>query len=215
MPPTVTAAAITDGYRSRLTLVRDATADALAGLLEGVDLNVTPGSLERQLQAWDQRALTLITASSEQAAALSTAYLPAFIRAGGGAPSVELAPAAVDPPDLSVVRSALLWRLGRLDGRGAAMHTATGTARRIARTTVSGSAVQTVARGIDVEPAISSWHRVTGRSCCSRCAALARHTYPSSSPMRSPHPGDRCTPEPVLAGIREAFMRRAPLVVAA
>lgn len=215
MPPTVTAAAITDGYRGRLTILRDTTADALAGMLENVDLDVRPGSLARQLQAWDARALALIGASSEQSAALSTVYLPAYIRAGGGEPSVALVPKVADPPDLSVVRSALLWRLGRLDGRGAAMHTATGTARRIARTTVSTSAVQTVARGIADEPAVSSWRPVTGRQCCERCAALATRTYPDSTPMFPRHPGDRCTPEPVLAGIREAFVRRAPLVVAA
>jgi hypothetical protein len=215
MPPTVTAAAITDGYRGQLTLVRDSVADALAGMLEGVDLDVRPGSLSRQLEQWGARAGALIAASSEQAAALSTVYVGAYIRAGGGEPSAELAPAAAAPPDLSVVRSALLWRLGRRDGRGAALYTATGTARRIARTTVSATAVRTLSVAYDVEPAVDRWRRVTSRSCCQRCAVLTTRTYPASTPMFLRHPGDRCTPEPVLAGVPERFTRQAPTVVAA
>lgn len=214
MPPTRAAAAVTDGYRRRIITLRDSTALAVVDLLGGVDFDVTPASLARQLEQWRSRAEVLALGAGRQASEQAVAYLSAYLVTGGADPlSTSLDPAEPPRPALQVVRGALLWRLGQGAGRELAMLTATAAAKRITRGTVSAGATLTLRDGIRREPQIDGWHRVTSSTCCSRCAGLARYRYSDRDDFDAAHPGDRCTPEPTVLGRAEVLRRQSPTVV--
>lgn len=212
MPPTRTAALVTDGYRRRLIDLRDATALAVAAMLDDVDLDVGPAGVTRELANWRTRATALTAAAGTQASTSTLAYLSAYLMAAGGSP---LTPMVQGPePDasgLSVVRGALLWRLGQGGGRALAMRTATATARRTARDVVGRAATQTLAEGIRRDPQITGWRRVTSASCCQRCADLAGRTFRDNADFVA-HSACRCSAEPTL-GRPETIRRAEPTVV--
>lgn len=213
MPPNRQAAAVTDGYRRRLIDLRDASALAVAALLDNVDLDLPPAGVSRDLNAWRTRAVALVTAAGVQASASTINYLSAYLMAAGGSPlTATVTPADPDPEGLSVVRGALLWRLGQGAGRAVAMRTATATARRVARTSIGRAATQTLAEGIRREPQITGWRRVTSASCCKRCADLAGQTYRDNADFDA-HDACRCSQEAVLLGRAETIRRQEPTVV--
>lgn len=215
MPPNAVAAALTDRYRRELTLVRETTVDAVTAMLaRGVDFDVGPLALERSLAGWGARAGILVTAAAAQSGEASLTYLGRYLAAGG----LDVTSPGVVPDaqvgDLAQVRSALLWRLSRREGREVALGTAEDVARRVGRTAIAEVVGAVLAEGIDVEPGIIGWRRVTGPRCCGRCAATSAVTSAATVRFALAHPGDRCTPEPVLAGVPEVLVRRAPTVVA-
>ncbi|HXH57734.1 hypothetical protein [Iamia sp.] len=214
MPPTRAAAATTDGYRRRLIDLRDATALAVAALLDDVDLDAGPAGVTRSLVRWRERATTITVAAGERASALTVAYLSAYLVASGASPTSAIVPEATpDPSLLRTVRPALLYRLGQGTGRTVAMRTATATALRGARETVGRAAVTTLADGIRLEPQITGWQRVTSGRCCSRCAVLAGRVFRDNEGFDR-HPACRCSHEPTVLGRAEAFRRQSPTVVA-
>lgn len=214
MPATRAAAAVTDGYRRRLIDLRDATAMAVAAMLEDVDLDLPPAGVTRELATWRSRSTALVTAAGTQASASTLAYLSAYLIASGASPlSVAVVPADPDPSGLTSVRGALLWRLGQGGGRALAMRTATATARRTARDVVGHAATETLAEGIRREPQITGWRRVTSGACCQRCADLAGRVYRDDASFDS-HSACRCTQESVVLGRAETLRRQEPTVVA-
>lgn len=213
MPPTRQAAAVTDGYRRRLIDLRDATALAVAAMLDDLDLDLGPAGVTRELASWRTRATTLAAASGSQASSLTLAYLSAYlVAAGGSALSASIEPAEPDPSGLAVVRGALLWRLGQGTGRALAMRTAAATARRTARDVVGRAATQTLSEGIRREPQITGWRRVTSASSCQRCADLSGRVFRDNADFNA-HSSCRCSQEPTVLGRPETLRRQEPTVV--
>lgn len=214
MPPTRTAALVTDAYRRRIVALRDATAEQIAVLLAQIDLDVTPASLALQLDRWRRRAERATQGAAERAADQSIAYLSTYLVASGASPvSVPLAPVVIGAPALATGRSALLWRLGQGAGRPVAVATATAMARRATRDVIGQSANRTLAEGIRREPQIDGWHRATSGTCCRRCADLSGTRYRDRDAFDPAHPACRCSPEPTVLGRAEALRRRPPDVV--
>lgn len=214
MPSTQAAAAVTDGYRARLLALRDSTALAIAALLSDVNLDARPTQLDRDLAAWRTRAATLAVATADQATALTLTYLSAYLVASG-AQRLSVTPDTERPiaSGLDVVRGAMLWRLGRRDGRGQAIASAAASARRVSRDIVTTSALSTLSSGIAAEPQITGWSRATSSSCCRRCADQAGQVFRDTAAMDR-HPSCRCTQEPTVLGRAETFRRQSPTVVA-
>lgn len=213
MPPSLAAAALTDGFRQQLTALRDGAADAAVGLLRGVDLDLSKPSLARAMLTWSDRSGAVASAVTQQAAVLSLAYVSAYLRVSG-APVEGKAAVSVAEPELEQVAPALWWRLGQGVGREAAVMTAESLVERVVRSAVGSSATETLAGAIHAEPAVSGWRAVSGPSSCGRCAAAVGTVRSDSARMTPHHPADRCTQEPVLRGVAERVTRSAPTVVA-
>ena len=213
MPPTRAAALVTDVFRRRLVNLRDATALEVVQMLDRLDFDVTPASLERQLEDWRRRSAVTAATAGAKAGEQSVAYLSAYLVASGASPlSVPVEPVQPRAPELTVVRNALLWRLGQGAGRAIAMQTAAATAKRVTRDTVGSGASRTLAAGIRREPQIDGWHRATSSVCCSRCADLTGVKYSDNDDFEAAHPACRCSPEPTVLARAETLRRLPPVI---
>lgn len=214
MPPSEQAAQATDAYRLRLVQVRDSTATAVGDGLVAVSLDLAPTRLDRALRDWQASSAELVEGARLRAAQASHGYLTAYLgTVGAMAPTAE-DPAAVDAAaKLLGARKALLYLLGRGDGRPAAQRYGRYVAERQARTLVAVAARDVLASGIRRSPQIVGWRRVTSTSTCDRCAKQSGHVYADHAPFAS-HDSCRCTAEPVIRGVPERLTRAAPTVVA-
>lgn len=215
MPATIEAAQATDAYRRRLMLVRDAAANAVAAGLVAVNLDLAPGALARSLGDWHDSSVEVIEGSRMRAADASRGYLTAYLSAVGlTAPIVDDPPAVDVAIELVAARKALLFMLGRGDGRVAAQRYGRYVAERQARTLIGEAARHVLAAGIEQSPEISGWRRVTATATCQRCATLARHFYTYRATFDG-HLSCRCTAEPVVRNMPELVVRAPAAVVAA
>jgi hypothetical protein len=215
VPTSQAAALVTNGFRVQLLQLRDTTGLAIAGLLDSIDLDLPPSALATALASWVRRAQVLVGSSQEQGGVMALQYLLAYLQTSGVDPAIEDVEPVVPRADpLTVVQGALFYRLGQSSGRGAAVTSAAAVAQRVARSAVQSAATSTIGLGMDRSPTVSGWRRATSSSCCARCAAAAaKGVHDAGDSFRAVHPADRCTQEPVVAGITERVLRAAPQVV--
>ena len=200
---------------------REATAAAVAGAWDGVDLDLRPSQLAAALAHWERDAAELVTSGQARVVDLTAAYLPAYLTASGVDPEPRLDPPqgviGVDPDGrdiralLAVATTGLLWELGRRSGRERARDVGRTYATRTARTAVSDAARGALTHAMDVHPAVTGWTRLTSAQSCQRCVADTGKVHAPAYRLRS-HPSCRCGQEPVLLN-RVGLRRATPAVV--
>jgi hypothetical protein len=214
MPPNEAAAAATAAYRSQLLAIRDHITRLTAGALAVIDLD---GDLEVQLERWTNEAEATVRLGQREAARLARAYVGTYLRAAGVEPPTPATPPTgsdLDDPEpfagntraaLATAPAALLWRLGRRDGRPAALASGVSRATRVTRTSVMEAARTVQQQRMEAEPRVVGWVRVTSSRPCGACLGATTRTV-SRKPLQI-HDSCRCTSEPVLRGIPEQMQR--------
>lgn len=215
MPANRDAAAVTAGYRRRLIRLRDRATRQAALTWRGIDLDAD--DLEAAFAAWvDDTAATVRTAQTE-ASRLSGVYLAAYLGASGVTPRWD----GPDPEahagrdagggrlaeGLRAAPAALLWRLGRGDGRTTAMASGVARLTRTTRTGVMGAARDTLREGMVAEPSVIGYRRVTSTRPCGACLAEAGEMVGEPGRALAFHGSCRCTQEAVLRGVTERARR--------
>jgi hypothetical protein len=221
VPATQLAAAVTDRYRGQVLAQSSATAAAVSGGLQQVDLDLSRSAIAAYMHRWASRSTTLITAAQGAAAGLSSVYVRSYLIASDApvdvGESVDLTAhvgLARDTTVEALVAAAakgLLWRLGQSVGRGSALSYGGALAKRAARVAVHDAARDTLTDLMVASPEIVGYRRVTATRTCGRCATAAERVY-HAKVLLPRHPSCRCTQEPVLS-TPARFARPAPAVV--
>lgn len=215
MPPNQEAAAVTARFRRNLLTLRDAVARSAAARLGNIDLDGGRQAINDQVAEWIRSTALLLGLAQQQAARLANDYVSGYMAAAGLTPAVDIdlgAHVGKDPTGAALaaaVRSApvaMLWRLGRGDGRAAAMASGMDRTIRVTRGAVMTSARGVTAERIDREPRISGWRRVTASRPCGACLARAGVLMTSAVVFES-HDRCGCHAEPVLKGVPERVQR--------
>ena len=215
MPPNAEAEALTRTFRRQLLGLRDAVTRTVAFRLRDIDLTEDRAAIERQIREWQRESLLLVALAQRQAASLADSYVSGYMAVGGLTPDVSVDIDAHIGTDLSgrplavALRTApvaLLWRLGRGDGRSAAVTTGMDRAIRVTRGSVMVSSRSVVAERVEREAKITGWRRVTASTPCGACLARSG-VLMSSSVVFETHDRCSCHAEPVLKGVPERVQR--------
>lgn len=216
MPATAEAAEVTANYRRQLLAIRDQLVRVIALQLRGIDFD---GDLERQIRAWTEDATGTVELGQREVARLASLYVPAYLTASG----VE--PDPVDPLDvdryagrtpfgrqvqasLAMAPGAMLWRLGRGDGRNVAVTSGVARATRVTRTAVMGAAREAQTDAMAPQRQILGWRRVTSARPCGACLTAADGTlHGRRRAFARFHDSCRCTAEPAIRGLPERYRR--------
>lgn len=226
MPPTLEAAAVTDGYRLQLFELREAIAAHVATRFGELELDASSAELELQVLGWAHEAAQLTTPAQAQAVTLTRGYLTAYLEAAG----VDEALPDVEGRALGVIGRAkaldevyasagwaMLWRLQGAAGGEAVRATATAYGQafavRTARTAVLEPARGALADLVAAGRRFTGWRRVTASRSCDECHRHAGQVYGDRHAFYA-HPSCHCTAEPVLRDVPERFTRALPQVVA-
>lgn len=213
MPAEQASVALTSAFRARLVELRRRAIVAVdaSWLLE-------LGELEESFLAWLARASAVIGAVQEQTAALSVAYVAAYVASELGEPEE---PAPVDPADVAgvtmdgrpiaeVLRPALFTVKAVLAaGRSFEEASSAGRSRALRNTTteVAAAADSALDDALEAEPRIAGWRRVTSARPCGACMGAATGAIQKKRSVLLRHPHCSCTKEPVVRGVRERIRR--------
>lgn len=217
MPPNAEAAAITDAYRRRVIRVRDALSSSVARQLESIDLDQPSRRLRQSFEAWQEQATASARGVQREIIATSGAYLTGYLEAadqtarwqGPDDPDSHVGRDLRDRPLADTMRSpwvAVLYQLSRGAGRSSATSTGVSFAARTARGAVMGASQRVLAEGMNAEPVVEGYRRVTAGTPCLACMALTDGVAPAGTSMEL-HDNCRCTPEAVLRGVPERVRR--------
>jgi hypothetical protein len=205
---------VSDRYRQRLIVLRDEVTRLAADGLRSIDLD---RNLDDQIATYTALTTRSLEAAQREAARMASIYVPAYLAASGATSSANpIDHTSYSGIDLfgrrlsSAVASApvaMLWRLGRSDGRATAVATGFAKISAVSRTAVMGSARTAQGDQMAAEPAIRGWRRVTSSRPCGACLAAADGEI---SPVRSDfplHDACRCTAEPAIEGHPDRYPR--------
>lgn len=217
MPANATAAGITEAYRRRVVMLRDAATSTVARQLETIDLDQDPARLRAAYEQWSDDTARLVRAVQVDAAQTTTAYLRGYLAASEVSATWD-GPDTLDDhvgrdlrgrPLHDAMRSpwiAVLWQLANGARRESAVSTGVAYAARTSRGAVMGTSRSVLDAGMAAEPSVSGWRRVTATEACLACLALSDTVAPAGRSMQI-HDACRCTAEPVLRGVRERVRR--------
>lgn len=215
MPANRDAAALTEAYRRRMLRLRDATSRQLARRLQGIDLDAD--DLDRELSSWTDDATVTVENAQQVASRETGGYLAAYLQASG----VDAEWDGPDPDEhagrdafgerldrsLRSATVAMLWRLGRGEGRDMAMASGLDRAARVTRTSVMHAGRETMRQGMQRESSVGGWRRVTAGEPCGACLAQAGVLIDDPADLIEFHDHCRCTSEPQVRGVRERVRR--------
>jgi hypothetical protein len=202
---------VTDEYRKRLRLVRrQATLAATAAWV------LDPADLDGSHALWVARTTPLLTELQRSGARLSIGYLTAFMQSETGR---RIPPPTVDdshsgrardgrPLAEALVPSLYTIKAAIGDGRPAEQAIKLGLDRALS---VIGEesvapARASLAGGIEQEPRIIGWRRVTGGGC-GACLAAATGAIQADDETLEVHPSCSCSKEPVLGDVPDTVRR--------
>ena len=214
MPPTERSARVTEAYRRNLLRMRDGITRLVAPALGDLDLD---GDVDAQVTRWLTAAVAAVEAGQADAARLGDRYITEYLDGAG----IQRNADRVDVSDhvgrdnfgrtvtqaLESAPAALLWRLGRGDGRSAAVATGLSTATRATRTAITGAARSAQSVVMETEPRVRGWRRVTSARPCGACLAAADGRVHPAGSLPETHDSCRCTAEPVLSGVPDRLRR--------
>lgn len=215
MPPNAQAVEVTARFRRQLLSLRDAVARSIAQRLGDIDFDGGRRSIDGALAEWERNASLLVGLAQQQSARLADIYVSGFMSTADLVPEVDVDVAAHVGRDLagesltSALHSApvaLLWRLGRGDGRSAALASGMDRAIRVSRGAVMTSARSVIAERVEREPRISGWRRVTASKPCGACLARSG-VLMTSAVVFETHDRCGCHAEPVLRDVPERVQR--------
>ena len=215
MPATPEAAALTDAHRRRLILLRDTTAAVVVRMLDQVDLD---GDVDGQIDRWLASSTSLVGSAQADAAGVSARYVAAYVAASGLEPrrlSVDVARFRGMPVfgrrlemALASAPAAMLWRLGRSDGRTQALAAGLSEATRVCRSAVMAAGRAGQSEAMVQDGRVSGWRRVTSTDPCGGCMGAADGRVLRTEAGMEIHDACRCTAEAVLDGVDDGRFRR-------
>lgn len=211
MPATMQAARETDSHRREIVLLRATYARTIRRSLLAAPLDGSERDIEEYLfRRWVEDSSRLLTAAQSEAVASTAGYLGRYLTASGVQPTWAgpESPAVTPTSDaLTGAAAALLWRLGRGDGRAAALLTGTARAARVANESIQSSVRDTMAEGMAAELRVTKYRRVGSSNPCGGCLGLIGEESTSEKVGLPYHLSCGCSAEPVVSGVAETVRR--------
>lgn len=212
MPASREAIAATNAYREAVLRLRERAALMAAAAWRHVNLEDLDGSYA----VWATLLVSITEATKRQGVTLSDAYLAAFVaHETGRAPRFQnLDPepylSTEDGRPLTQALATPLLTVKSTIGAGQPQHALQyGLARatRIVAEEAMHAPRRALGDAMQAEDRVTGYRRVIGSRPCGSCLALASEAVLPPDESLKRHGHCRCTAEPVLRGVREAFRR--------